>query len=318
MNDTEVTNDTKKSMEYLLDEYERASQTVDGLYVPKRFPTENVKSGMGYRARDGDVAIITYPKSGTTWTQYIVSNLLYYDQVNRDNESTPLHLCPFIESDGINILKLGGCHKAHLVFDVKRFNPRAKYIVVMRNPRDVCVSYYYHCMTLLPGTQVKPKGFFFPAFARLFISNKIWYGDYFEHVRSWLEGPTATGATGDNILYVIYEKMKANPRQELIRMANFIGGEAAERVKDEKIVDVVLSRTSLKSMKETLNPVMREHQRNVRTAEETGSIIDNFEFVRKGQVGDWKNHFTPDISATFDAWIHANPENEKIMKLFEI
>lgn len=41
------------------------------------------------------------------------------------------------------------------LFDVNDLNPNAKYIIVMRNTRDVCLSYYYHATNTIHGAHGK-------------------------------------------------------------------------------------------------------------------------------------------------------------------
>ena len=82
--------------------------------------------------------------------------------------------------------------------------------------------------------------YWFPRYAELFVKGDIWYGDYMEYHRDKLEG-LRKHAEPANILYLIYEKMKKDPRGELERLANFLGGKAAEKMKDEEVSALELS-----------------------------------------------------------------------------
>lgn len=83
--------------------------------------------------RDDDVVVATYAKSGTTWTQQIVSQLLF-----KGAEGVPMNeLSPWLD---LRVppkeVKLGGlaaqshrrCVKTHLPLDALVFSPQAKYL----------------------------------------------------------------------------------------------------------------------------------------------------------------------------------------------
>lgn len=74
----------------------------------------------------------------------------------------------------------------------------------------------------------------FLPYIKLLISGNMWYGDYFKHVLSWLDGVRDFGKP-ENVLIVVYEKMKADPRRELVRVAKFLGGKAAEIIEREEV-----------------------------------------------------------------------------------
>ena len=48
----------------------------DGFRMPMGFPVENFASAQRYAAEPGDLFVATYPKCGTTWTQYILYMLV--------------------------------------------------------------------------------------------------------------------------------------------------------------------------------------------------------------------------------------------------
>jgi len=61
---------------------------------------------------------------------------------------------------------------------------------------------------------------------------------------------------------------------------------------------------------------LREHLRfdnfakndavNNEFAKELGVIRSQGHFIRKGKTGDWKNHFSPELSRRIDEWIEKN------------
>ncbi len=80
-------------------------QLFDGLLMPKGFFTiENFRQMTSYEPQSDEFVIVCYPKSGTTWTQYIVWEIL-------NNAPPPPYvnqimwtLCPQLEFRGTKIL----------------------------------------------------------------------------------------------------------------------------------------------------------------------------------------------------------------------
>ena len=50
----------------------------------------------------------------------------------------------------------------------------------------------------------------------------------------------------------------------------------------------------------------------------TKADISEAKFMRKGQVGDWKNRFTPQLVKKFEAWEKKGLENSDLKFAFEL
>ena len=107
-----------------------------------------------YRPRSDDIVITTSYKSGTTWTQEIVRQLIFLGQDTPQRDSVDVgELCPWLDSrwDPIDVVigKLEAQQhrrfiKSHLALDGLLFFPQVKYIVVGRDARDVAMSLWNH------------------------------------------------------------------------------------------------------------------------------------------------------------------------------
>jgi len=102
-----------------------------------------------FRFRDDDIVIATYAKSGTTWMQQIIAQMMF----NGDPDLEVAHMSPWMD---LRVppkeVKLPAVEsqmhrrfvKTHLPVDALVFSPRAKYVYIGRDGRDVVWSLYNH------------------------------------------------------------------------------------------------------------------------------------------------------------------------------
>jgi aryl sulfotransferase len=102
-----------------------------------------------FRFREGDVIIGTWAKAGTTWTQQIVGQLLLGpDPLLKATDLSPwLDMRVFPNAEKLALMEAQEHRrfvKTHLPLDALTFSPKAKYIYVARDARDVVWSLFNH------------------------------------------------------------------------------------------------------------------------------------------------------------------------------
>lgn len=131
--------------------------------TPKRtriYQSHHIDSTMwdDFAVRDGDVVITTPAKTGTTWTQRIVSLLVFQSPVLPDTLNS---VSPWIDSAFVNLvmdtramagaLKHRRFLKSHVPFDALPWYPGVRYITCGRDGRDVFMSLWNHYRAYTPG-----------------------------------------------------------------------------------------------------------------------------------------------------------------------
>jgi aryl sulfotransferase len=101
-----------------------------------------------FNFRDGDIVVATYAKSGTTWMQQIVSQLIFRgSEEHVVGELSPwldLRIIPQVVIDAMDRQTHRRVVKTHLPVDALVYSPKAKYIFVGRDGRDAVWSLFNH------------------------------------------------------------------------------------------------------------------------------------------------------------------------------
>jgi aryl sulfotransferase len=104
----------------------------------------------GFKFRNDDIIVATAYKSGTTWMQNIVCQLIYQ---GKEMPTNTVEICPWLDWRTPNIevqapiLEANPDRrqlKTHLPLDALVFSPKAKYIYVGRDGRDCYMSFVNH------------------------------------------------------------------------------------------------------------------------------------------------------------------------------
>lgn len=131
-----------------------------------------------------------------------------------------------------------------------------KAIYIVRDGRDVAVSYYHLWLRDNRGD--------FQSFLRDFVVGQVdFVGPWQDNVQSWLNAKDRS-----QVIVVRYEDCLAEPADTMRKLSEFIGLKPSGHRIEESV-----KRNSTEKMR----------------AKEGLSTLPN---VRKGVVGDWRNHFT--------------------------
>lgn len=189
-----------------------------------------------FRFRDDDVVIGTYAKSGTTWTQQIVSQLIFHGAEGVDVPT----MSPWVDMRiPDNESKLAALEaqthrrfiKTHLPVDALVFSPKAKYLYIGRDGRDVLWSLHNHhlngnaelfrLINDTPGRVGPPLPPADPDIRRYFLT---WlendgqpYWSFWENIRTWWEVRDLP-----NVMLLHFAELKADMPAAIARIADFL------------------------------------------------------------------------------------------------
>ena len=214
-----------------------------------------------------DVFILSFPKSGNTWTRFLIANLAYPEtpaDFSNINRLTP-------DPEALSKRELARMPRPRIIKSHQYFDPRYKRVIyVVRDPRDVALSqYHFHRKRKLIEDDYSPE-----KFVSRFVAGQTGpYGSWGENVASWL----ATRLHRPGFLLLRYEDMLENTARELAKVAAFL-----EFPPDAERIRNAVQRSSAEEMRK-----LEKSQALLWSS--TRSTRQDVPFVREAKAGGWRS-----------------------------
>ncbi|WP_170387629.1 sulfotransferase domain-containing protein [Ruegeria atlantica] len=236
---------------------------MNGLESPKKtreFHNHHFDSTMwnDFEFRDDDIIIATYAKSGTTWVQQIVAQLIFNGAEDLDVAEMSPWLDLRVPPKEVKLPAVASqTHrrflKTHLPVDALVFSEQAKYIYIGRDGRDVVWSFHnhhanandtwYEVLNETPGRVgppiERPTRDTVQYFREWLDSDGYPMWPFWENIRTWWEIRDLP-----NVQLIHFEALKRDMPGEIRRIADFLDIEI-----DESRWDAILKHCSFDYMK---------------------------------------------------------------------
>jgi hypothetical protein len=176
-------------------------------------------AGRDFTTFPDDTFLVSFPRSGNTWTRFLIGNLIRPGQ-----PITFLNIERVIpDTSALSKSYLKGIPRPRLLKSHQYFDPRYnKVIYIVRDPRDVVLSYYNWQRKYGEIEDQYPLERYTGRFIAGDLAGLAGWGSWGEHVLSWL----ATRHNSADFLLLRYEDMLAEPLRELGKVATFLGIQA--------------------------------------------------------------------------------------------
>ena len=187
-------------------------------------------------------------------------------------------------------------HQVRSIFKKPLEETKAKFVIVIRNIKDALVFYYHFCRAHIAYGKYKGS---FDDFYELFKHDQLNQGNWCDWLLDWWQEKD-----NPNVLFVMYENMIKDLPTEVGRVAAFLGKTLSDDAKAN-----LCEYVSFNSM--------RENPNNNLFGQPDVMDYEISHFMRKGQVGDWKNYFSKEQSDYVDRMYEERVKSAGITVQFE-
>ncbi|CAH1131623.1 unnamed protein product [Ceutorhynchus assimilis] len=299
-----------------LENINKWSKNIEGVFMPKKF-MEIHKKVDEWKVNENDVWIVSFPKTGTTWTQemvWLLLNDLNYKAAEKNliKRSPQLEATAMVRTPYLNVFspviphairnslkyvknkKSPACIKTHLPLnllpkELKMGIKKPKIIYISRNPKDTCISYYYF------SKLIKEFDGSLNEFCNLFLAGNVNFAPFWNHVLPFWEKRNEP-----NILFLKYEDLKSDLPAAISKTAKFLNKDLTQEQLGE-----LTNHLSFESMEQNPSVNYEWLVKMSQMFKPDRKDKDN-KFMRQGKVGGYKEAMAPTMIERFDNWTEKN------------
>lgn len=236
---------------------------------------------MDFEEREDDVYIVTFLKSGTTWMQVILHNLLRDGNMDfthiYDVSPWPSNMAFRNESiETINNLPSPRILKSHDNYAFFSNDMKGKIIYVYRDGKDIALSLFHH------NKNYQNQEITFDENFDAFFIDEASELNWFKFTSEWLENKNKLP-----ILFISYEQLTLQFDETINKICNYLNIE---------LTDEILKRTKHHASFEFMK--INESKFGEIPPKEEIKIFN--QFIRKGQIGEGKSHMSVTQEAKYD------------------
>jgi hypothetical protein len=223
--------------------------------------------GRNVRVHPDDIFLVSYPKSGNTWTRFLIANLVYPEKNPDFSNINDLLPDPEVMSRRC----LARAPRPRILKSHQYFDPRyPKVIYIVRDPRDVVLSEYHFDIKRQAIAEDYPLHKFVSRFVHGELNHP--YGTWGENAATWFY----TRRHDPRFMLIKYETLQTQARNEMERIAAFLGISA-----DASRITWAIEQSSADRMREL-------EKRQAHLWSSTRETRKDKPFVRSATSGGWK------------------------------
>jgi hypothetical protein len=226
-------------------------------------------AGRNFQVFPDDAMVVSYPRSGNTWTRFLIANLLHpSDQVDF------LTVEKFVpDTTTISSMALKGTPRPRVIKTHEYFDHRyPKVVYIVRDPRDVVLSCYNFQRKYRQISDAYPLEQYVDDFLQGRATERSW-GTWGENVASWL----STRRNDASFLLVQFADLLNDTQAELKRVGDFLGVPATPEIVAKAVANSSADRMrKLEKQNQDQWVGSKKHRKDI-------------PFVGAGKAGGWKD-----------------------------
>ncbi|VAH18956.1 unnamed protein product [Triticum turgidum subsp. durum] len=227
-----------------------------------------------FAARPGDVVLASVPKSGTTWLKALMFATMARAACPPASPAHPLRrLNPH---DCVPLMDRLFAVGREAVLDALP-SPR------LMDPKDMVVSLWHFVNGAQPDISLQE------------MYETVCEGTsngrpFWDHILGYSR---ASNAEPNRVLFLTYEQMLQDPLDKVRKLAQFLERPFSDTQEEAGVVAEIVELCSLK--------ILKNLEANKKGSQGVFFKFSHDSYFRNGVVGDWVNHFTPEMAKRLDA-----------------